>query len=267
MHLSIVILNYKRAGLVKNCLKSVLEYAPSCEHEVIVVDNGSDDGLEKLIKEKFPDVKFLQTGNNLGMGGGNNHGMRSAQGEYVLVVNPDIFFFNNSIDSLLEFIGDKDDVGLLSPQLLNPDRSLQHTCYRWHNFWTPIFRRTFLGKTRIGKRDLHRFLMLDWDHHTVQEVDWIQGSCFLVPKKVLDQVGHFDEQFFMYFEDTDLCRRIKKAGYKNIYHAHTQVVHLHRRESAEGGALKFVFNKLTRVHIVSWIKYMWKWYKIEKASR
>jgi GT2 family glycosyltransferase len=259
MEISIVILSYKMKGLVKNCINSIFESKIDVPYEIIVVDNDSQDGVGQMLSEKFPQVKFIQSGCNLGMGGGNNLGIKVAEGRYVLVMNPDIFVFHDSIQKLYDHIKDRSDVGLVAPRLLNPDKTLQHTCYRWHDFWIPIYRRTFIGKFKFAEKALERFLMLEWDHATTREVDWIQGSCLLIPKKVFDKVGVFDEDFFMYFEDTDLCRRINKGGYKIVYLADSEVIHLHRRQSADGGRWKVVFNKLTRIHVRSWLKYMWKW--------
>ncbi len=257
--LSVVIVNYNQKGLVKNCLKSLLEAEVGLPLEIIVVDNDSSDGIEQMLKDRFPKVKFYQTGKNLGMGGGNNLGFRKANGDYVLIMNPDIFVLPQTIQKLLDYVQAQDNVGLIAPRLLNPDRTLQYTCYRWHKFWTPIYRRTFFGKLPWAENELKRFLMADFDHNKTSEVEWIQGSCWLIPKKVLSEVGFFDERFFMYFEDTDFCRRINQLGYKVVYHPEAEVIHLHRRQSADGQGISTLFNKLTRVHIYSWLKYMWKW--------
>ena len=262
LELSIIILNYKMRGLVKNCLKAILESEIKVEYEIIVVDNNSGDGVEEMIKERFAQVKFIQTNTNLGMGAGNNAGIREAQGKYVLILNPDIFVFPDSLQKMIDFAKTREDLGVLAPRLLNPDRSVQETCYRWHRLLTPIFRRTFLGRLSFGRKELSRFLMSDWDHASTREVDWIQGSCLFIPKNVLNEVGQFDDDFFMYFEDTDLCRRIQNAGYKNIYLAEAEVIHLHRRQSADGGLLKIIFNRLTRIHIKSWLKYVLKWRRV-----
>jgi len=265
MEISIVILNYKMKGLVKNCLKSILESKISVPYEIIVVDNDSCDGVGAMIKEKFSAVKFIQTGNNLGMGAGNNAGIRAASGRYVLIMNPDIFVYADSIQSMYDYIKVRSDVGLVAPRLLNPDQSLQYSCYRWYNYLTPLYRRTFLGRFNFAQKDIARFLMQDWDHATTREVDWIQGSCWLVPKKVFDEVGVFDEDFFMYFEDTDLCHRIHNAKYKIVYLATSEVLHLHRRQSADNQLLGVMLNKLTRIHIYSWLRYLWKWRKKNKS--
>ena len=259
MEISIVILNYKMKGLVKNCLRAILESDLPEPYEIIVVDNNSRDGIEQMMEEEFPQVKFIQSDKNAGMGAGNNLGIKAASGKYVLILNPDIFVYPESIRKLHEHIRERADIGLLAPKLVNADRSLQLTCYRWHGLLTPIYRRTLFGRLPSGQKDLARFLMMEWDHEQTQEVDWIQGSCIVIPKRVLDEVGLFDEQFFMYFEDTDLCRRINKAGYKNVYFPETEVIHMHRRQSADGGFFNVLFNKMTRVHLISWWKYLRKW--------
>jgi len=258
MLLSIIILNYKSKNLVRNCLRALFESETDFPFEVIVADNNSNDGVGAMIKENFPQARFFQSGENRGMGAGNNFAVRQATGKYILIVNPDIFVFPDSIAKLVRYAEANADVGVLSPQLLNPDRTLQHTCYRWHKLLTPLYRRTFLGNFDFAQNEVSRFLMLDKNHGEIFEADWIQGSCLLIPKKVFDQVNGFDERFFMYFEDTDLCRRIKNSNYKTIYFPEAQVIHLHRKQSG-GGLTQLIFNKLMREHIKSLIKYWWKW--------
>ncbi|MFA6536930.1 MAG: glycosyltransferase family 2 protein [Patescibacteria group bacterium] len=261
MKLSIVILNYKMKGLVKNCLRAIFESIDLPEMEILVIDNASNDGIEEMLKEEFPTVKFIQTGSNLGMGGGTNVGIKNAMGEYVLILNPDILISPDSIKIMLEYLENNADVGLLAPKLLNPDGTLQYTCYRWHNFLTPFCRRTFFGTFAFGKKELARFLMHDFDHETVSEVDWLQGSCLLARKEVWEKVNYFSEEYFMYFEDTDLCRKIKNNNLKVIYFPATSVIHFHRRQSA-GSLWKMLFNKLSWIHLRSWLKYEIKWRKL-----
>lgn len=258
MQLSIIIVNYKSARLVRNCLRSIFESHIDFPFEVIVVDNDSHDGMGELLAKEFPAVKFIQSEKNTGMGSGNNLGARHASGKYLFIVNPDIFFFPDSIKKLVDYLKQNESVGVLAPQLLNADRTPQHACYRRHGLLTPIYRRTFLGKMPFAKKDLARFLLLDKNHDEIFEPDWIQGSCVMIPKKVFESVGGFDEDFFMYFEDTDLCRRIKNNGHRIVHYPESKVIHLHRKQSG-GGATQLFFNKTARAHIVSWIKYLWKW--------
>ena len=240
MQLSIIILNYKMRGLVKNCLKAIFESVVNFPFEVIVVDNDSRDEVDQLIQTRFPQVRFIQTGANLGMGGGNNVGIRAAQGKYVLILNPDIIVFPDSLQKLYDFIQSRPDAGLVSPRLLNPDKTLQHTCYRWHRLITPLCRRTFVGKTSYGRKELERFLYLDWDHATTREVDWIQGSFFLLPKAVLDKIGLFDDRYFMYFEETDWCKRAVENGWQVYYLPETCVRHFSSGSRSRITAFAFV---------------------------
>ena len=263
MELSIIILTYKSKNLVRFVLKDLLNSDLPDQTEIIVVDNDSEDNIREMIEKKYPQVRFIQSGKNIGFAGGNNVGIRAAFGKYVLIMNPDIFVQDNSIQKLYNYIKERENenIGLVAPRLNNPDGSLQHTAYRFHKWSTPIYRRTFLGKTEKGKKHLKEFVMSDWDHNSTKEVDWVQGSCFISPKKLLEDINYFDEQYFMYMEDMDLCRKMNLAGKKVIYYPETQAIHLHRKESAEGSWHQVFTNKLTRIHIHSWLKYMWKFRK------
>ena len=251
MEITIVILSYKMKRLVKNCIKHIQESFISVPYEIIVVDNNSGDGIEEYMKKELPNIKLIISPTNSGMGAGNNIGIRAAQGKYVLVLNPDIIVFKNSIQNIYDYLKKNPQVGLVAPRLLNPDRTLQKTCYRWYKTWTPLYRRTFFGKLPWAKKELSDFLMDDFDHRSTREVDWVQGSCFMSPKSVLDRVGTFDEDYFMYMEDADLCCRIHEAGFQVIYLGNTEVIHMHMKMS-QGGLLKIFTNPLTRAHIRSW---------------
>jgi N-acetylglucosaminyl-diphospho-decaprenol L-rhamnosyltransferase len=257
MDLSIIILSYKMKRLVRNCLNFLNETDLNLSYEIIVVDNDSNDGIEEMLKADFPNVKFVKSEQNFGMGGGNNLGYKNSTGENILILNPDIYISAEAILKMYNYLQNHKKVGLIGPRLLNPDKSLQYTCYRWHKFFTPLYRRTFLGKLNKYKKQIDEFLMKDFDHQLIKEVDWIQGSCIMLPREVIDKVGFFDESFFMYFEDTDLCRRLWLAGYSVLYYGETSVIHMHMKMSS-GGLLNILTNKLTRIHILSWLRYMWK---------
>ncbi len=263
MELSIIILTYKNKNLVQFVLKDLLKSDLPERTEVIVVDNDSQDNIEKMINEKYPQVRFIQVGKNLGFAGGNNAGIKAANGKYILIMNPDIFVKDNSIIKLYNYIKSEEinNVGLVAPRINNPDGSLQDTSYRFHKWTTPIYRRTFLGKTKMGKKHLDEFLMTNWDRRTTKEIDWIQGSCFICSSNLLKQINYFDERYFMYMEDMDLCRKITRLGKKVVFYPESQVIHLHRRESADNSWYQVFSNKLTRIHIQSWLKYMWKYRK------
>jgi len=261
MDISIIIVNYKCKGQTLSCIKSINEADfGGLRYEIIVVDNNSEDGIGYILKWQYPEVVFIQTGKNSGMGGGNNYGIKKAAGEFVAVMNPDIIAFKDAFSKLYAFMRNRPDVGIAGPKQYNPDRSLQDSCYRWHSFLTPVFRRTPLGLLSFGRRDIDKFLMKDFDHNSIKEVDWLLGSFLFIRKKALDEAGGFDDKnFFLYFEDTDLCRRFWQKNWRVVYFPDAEVIHNHSRKSAEDPWYKFFTNPAARAHIASWVRYLIKW--------
>jgi N-acetylglucosaminyl-diphospho-decaprenol L-rhamnosyltransferase len=258
--LSIVILNYKMDGLVKNCLKSIFEHATDAKFEVIVVDNGSDDDCEALVTKHFPQVQFIQAGGNYGHAKGNNLGFAQATGRYIMMLNPDIVFLDPVIDELITFLEREKEIGMTTLQLKNPDGSLQPGAWKFHKLLTPVFQRSpVLKNSSAGKRHIEEFQMDDWDRKESKHVDWAQGSCLIVRREAFEQIGPLDERFFLYFTDVDWCRRCWDAGWKVHYFADVNVIHYYNRESAQAFGLKSLLNKTTRLHIKDWIRYLRKY--------
>ncbi len=255
MDISIVVVNYRSKEKLRACLKSIAESdLENISYEIIVIENNSGDDLRDLQKNII-NFKLVESDKNLGMGGGNNLGIRISQGEFVLILNPDTILKKNSIKILLNYIKNNSDVYIVGPRLLNIDLSLQLSCSYFPRPWTPIFRRTFLG--RFFKKHLDWFLMKGFSHDIIKEVDWLMGSCLLIRK---DGFEGFDERFFMYFEDIDVCRRAWKADKKVVYNPEAEVIHHHARESAKYPWYLSVFkDKLAQEHIKSWFKYFKKW--------
>lgn len=255
MDLSIVIVNYKSKNKLIECLKSISHADLSnISYELIVIENNSGDSLEHL-KQEIIDFRLIISDINLGMGGGNNLGIKEASGDFVLILNPDTFITRDAIKILLDFIKKDEEVYIVGPKLLNPDKSLQLSCSRFPRPWTPIFRRTFLGG--FFKKHLDWFLMKDFSHDIIKDVDWLMGSCLMIRKKGFEG---FDERFFMYFEDIDVCRRVWRADKKVIYNPRAEVIHHHARESAKYPWYLSIFkDKLAQEHIKSWFKYFKKW--------
>jgi N-acetylglucosaminyl-diphospho-decaprenol L-rhamnosyltransferase len=259
MDFSIIIVNYKTADKTLKCLSAIKSADLfGIEYEIIVVDNNSKDSSAEKIRSRHPDILIVENKINSGMGSGNNTGVKCAKGEYVLILNPDTYLGINAIKKMQAYMKDKPEVGLVGPRLNNHDGSLQFTCMRFPKFYTPLLRRTFLG--RFTPKYISEFLMKDFNHREVKEADWIMGSCLLIRKKIFDNLGGFDDRFFMYFEDTDLCRRIWQAGFKVVYFPPAEGVHDHGRGSADRKWYVAPFtNSLARAHIASWVKYFWKW--------
>ncbi len=288
MDLSIVILNYKQKGLVKQCLKGIVAAQPQLKYELIVVDNDSSDGSLEMVKKIFqpepdlinhqgilpiikpleiPPIKTIQAEANNGFAAGNNLGIKKASGKYVMILNPDIAIVPRALEKMLNFMAVKPDVGIIGPKLINPDGSVQYSCRRFPNFLMPIYRRTISGKLPFAKKAINDYLMKDLGHEKNEEVDWLFGACLLIKKSVLDKIGLFDERFFMYFEDLDLCRRAWQAGFKVVYLAEVEMVHYHQRLSAEKGGVLGIFSKAGRIHTASGIKYFAKYLGVKLPVR
>jgi len=260
MDISVVILNYKTKGLTLNCIRSIKESDfQGLKHEIIVVDNNSNDYLGEILNWQHPEVHFIQNEVNSGFGAGNNLGLRKSAGSYVVIMNPDTQAFPNTFKAMHAFMESNPDVGVAGPRQLNPDRSAQDSCYRFHSPLTPIYRRTPLGKLKHAQRDIDRLLMKDVIKDRTMDVDWLLGSFLFCRRQALETVGHFDERFFMYFEDTDLCRRFKEKEWRVVYHPEAEIIHNHTRHSAQDPWYRFFVNKQARHHIYSWVKYMQKW--------
>lgn len=259
MDLSILIVNYKNQEKTLRCIESIKQADLSgLVFEIIMVDNNSADGTVAAVKNKYPEVKGLQSEHNRGMGGGNNLAARGAVGEYLLILNNDTLVKKDSVKKIIDFYKGRPDAGLVGPKLLYPDGHLQYSCLRFPGILTPLYRRTFLGQ--FAKRHLDLFLFADYDHQTAREVDWVQGSAMLIRRNLFEELAGFDERFFMYFEDIDLCRRIWQTGWKVFYCPESVMIHDHTRASANQRWFLAPFtNRLSQIHLASWIKYFIKW--------
>ncbi len=259
MKLSIIILNYKQLGMIKNCVKSINKLCLSFKFETIIIDNNSLDNSVEHIKENYFNIKLIESKKNLGFSGGNNLGIKEAQGEYILIINPDIILNSKSLIKLVEFMDSNPKAGIAGPKLINPDGSLQYSCSRYPNWKLPFYRRSFLRHTNHGQAWIDNYFMKDWDHNNNLKVDWLFGACLIVRKSILEKVGLLDDRFFMYMEDLDWCRRMWLKNYEVWYVAEAQIIHYHHRESADVSGLGGLFKKSGRVHLVSWLKYYIKY--------
>lgn len=258
MDLSIVILNYHNKNLAKELLKNLVELNLPYQHEIIVVDNASYDGLKEIIAENFPQVKFIQSDRNGGFAAGNNLGIKQAQGKYIMIMNPDLAVLSDAITRLYQYMEDNPDVGLAGPRLINADKSVQSSCTDWPDWKLPLYRRTSLGKTKNGKKWLDKYLMKDLDHYQNSDVPTLFGACLIFRNTALDKVGLLDERYFMYLEDLDWSRRFWENAYRVSYVGQAEIIHLHRRQSAAQDLSKTLFSKMARHHIISFVKYLLK---------
>jgi GT2 family glycosyltransferase len=255
---SFVTVSYRTPHLIRVLLKGIEEAKFAFPFEYFLVDNGMD-GTVEMVRERFPWVTVIEPGRNLGFAAGNNLAFKEAQGEYVMLVNPDLTVFSGEVEKLIAFADEKNDVGIIGPLVENPNGTRQESCTRFPSVFMPVYRRTMLGKTSFGKRAIDSYLMRDLSHDAPHEVDAVYGAAMLIRKPVLDAVGHFDEQFFMYYEDVDLCRRVKNAGHRVMYAPVARFVHYLQRESLIRAPWEVFTNRLARAHIASGVKYFLKY--------
>jgi len=259
MDISIVIVNYKSKDLVLNCVKSIKNADwPGLDYEIIVIDNYSGDLSGNDLKQ-FGEIKFVMNGQNIGLGAANNKGARLARGKYIIIMNPDTLAGKDVFIKLFAYMENHPKTGVIGPKQFNPDNTIQNSYFRWPGLLTPLFRRTPLGKIGSGKKDLDRFLYKDYNKDSASEVDWLLGSFLFCRASALRQIGLYDEKFFLYFEDTDLCKRFWRDGWKVVYNPEAAITHNHLRQSARVVWYKFFTSLTAWHHIISWLKYLKKW--------
>lgn len=260
---SIIILNYRSERLTNMCLKAITTHIGDLyDGEVIVVDNASGTEEWPVLREKWEKVgiQFIESESNVGYGKGNQLGIAKAQGEYLILMNPDVEVKEGAIETMIDHLDQHPDVGIVGPQLVYPDGTIQDS---YRVFPTPLDllarRSTLLRQHKIFSPRLREYLMLDKDPHQTDEVDWLVGACLVIRRKALDQVGGFDPRFFLFFEDTDLCRRMWESNWRVIYLPDAKAIH-HKEERLSGNDLLLSIGKKTFwIHVHSGIRYFWKW--------
>lgn len=259
MDLSIIILNYKSLGLTKQCLRGIKSSRVNLAHEIIVVDNCSRDNSVENLKQEFPaDIKIIDLSQNRGYAAGNNAGINQSEGRYILILNPDVTVFPGVLEKLVQFMDQNPAIGMAGPKLINPNATIQNSCYRFPAWYTPILRRSPLGKLSWAKKHLNQYLMRDFDHKSSRPVDWLLGACLIIRRQALNAVGLLDEEYFLYIEDTDWCRRFWENNWPVYYLANIELVHYHKRESANNSGIGSVLSYPTRIHLKSFVHYLKK---------
>lgn len=267
--INIVFLNYFMKADILDAIASVFKDIENCPYQVqvTVTDNSENkDGIKEDLVAKFPHVNYIDCGGNVGFGKGNTIGFKSTQARYYFALNPDTIIPENSrtIERLVKFMDDHPKIGCIGPKLLNVDGTLQYSCYRFDfrsMLIKPLKQINFDKKYKWVQKFSDRLLMKDFDHNSTRPVDWVLGAAMIVRHEVIDQIGWFDKQYFMYLEDSDWCRAMWNHGWP-VYYVHDIIItHKYSRDSAKiPGVIRALFkNKLARIHLISWFKYMWKW--------
>jgi GT2 family glycosyltransferase len=233
MDLSIIIINWNTADLLKQCLQSVVNNLNNFEAEIWVIDNASSDHSVAMVKSTFPGVNLIENKENFGFAKANNLGSEHVRGRYILFLNPDTIIPAGTLSNLLSFAEAHPDYGLIGPKILNPDGSLQRSC--WPGFpgiGMAISDAFFLWKIKI----FPKFLSYEYsikDLGSTRRVAHLLGACILIRRTAWEKVGTFDEMYYMYYEETDLCFRLSKHGWKVVYYPETEIIHYGQMSSRQ----------------------------------
>lgn len=223
--ISICIVTYHARDLLRDCLKSLYE-GTSLDPQVIVVDNGSNDGVGDMLALEFPQVHFIENSHNLGYTRPMNQALKAGMGRYLLQLNPDTLILPGAIDHLVEFLEGHPEVGICGPKVLNRDRSMQKPCRRGESRpWAVISYFTGLAALFPDSKFFGEYLMSYKDPDETHPVAGISGSCMLIRREVIEQIGYLDERFFAYQEDADFCFRARQAGWQVFYMPKAQIIH------------------------------------------
>lgn len=225
--LDVVIVSYRCRELLRSCLRSLYEHRPARGARVFVVDNASGDGTVEMVREEFPGVELVVSERNLGFGAANNLVLRAGDAAYVLVLNPDTRVTAGALDRLLGLMDSRPEVGICGPRLELEDGSFDHAAKR--SFPTPLgalAHFTRVGRGRRAPASLAQYRAPHLDPAQAGPVDAVNGAFMLIHRAALDRVGLFDEGFWMYMEDLDLCYRFARAGWTTRYEPAATVVHM-----------------------------------------
>jgi len=226
MDLSICIVSFNTRDLLRDCLNSIFSSLTQYSYEVIVADNGSADGSSEMLAAEFPQVQVIQNTSNLGYTVPMNQALRAAAGRYLMQLNPDTVLTPGLLESLLGFMESQPRVGICTPKVLNSDGTLQMQCRRSAaRPWDAITYILGFSKLFPRSRLFGRYLMEYLPEDQINEVEAVSGSCMLIHRGVVDQIGYLDEQFFAYQEDAEFCFRARKAGWQIYYVPTAQLTH------------------------------------------
>jgi GT2 family glycosyltransferase len=251
--LSIITISTNEGHELIRSVESVIAGLGGLRAEYFIVDNASTDNTSKIASQ-YPEITLIRNLRRLGFATNNNLALEKSTGRYVLLLNPDTILDPGTLPAMVAFMDDQTDIGAASCKLVNPDGSIQYTARLFPTPSAVILR--WLGYDRIfpNSRTLKKYLLSDWNHASVRDVDWNLGAFLMVRRETMEQIGMLDTAFDpLYYEDIDWCYRIKKAGWRVTYNPHVKIVHLYDRESA-----RTLFNRMTLIHLRNIIRFFIK---------
>lgn len=237
--ISIIIVSWNVSPLLRRCLQSIrpeVETVDGLSAEVFVVDNASSDGTVEMVRSEFPWVRLIENHRNVGFTKANNQAASLAGGRYIMPLNPDTEVAAGALRTLTRFMDAHPEAAVIGPKLLFPNGRVQSSRRRFPRYSTAFIESTILQRYFPKHPLLEEYYLADVSDDRVQSVDWVVGACMLIRSEALGSSKLFDERYFMYSEEMDLCYRLKKAGWQVIYHPGAVVVH-HEAQSSDQDVL------------------------------
>lgn len=262
---AIVLTTWTAQDAVK-CVRSLLKQTIADAIEILVIDNHSEDDSIGTLRARFgthPQVRLLESNRNRGYGGGNNYAARYARGEYLLIINPDNELEPTGLERMVAMLRADPRIGVLAPKLEYPDGRLRESARAFPTLFDVIIKRTPLQF--IFRKRLQHYLQSDASDALERDVDWVVGACLFFRKDFFDALHGFDERFFLFFEDMDLCRRCHAEG-KRVVFVSSIVAQDRKQRLSGGGFFSLLFRRTGRIHIASALKYFWKWRGVQAAG-
>ena len=253
MKISVIIINYKTPELTIECIRSINKFEKAVEYEIIVVDNCSKDGSLDLLNKEFPNIKIVESPKNLGFAGGNNLGVKHSAGEYLLFLNSDTYLTKPFFKDILGFYQQSQRPGVIGPRILNQDKTIQPSIFKFPTIFRAFCESFFLCS--IFPRSSVFGDFRKFKYKSIKKVDFVSGACFLIARDLFNESNGFDDQYFMYAEETDLMFRLHNKGHINYFWPYGDIIHL-------GGASSETQGKFNTVFFESKIKYYNKHYGI-----
>ena len=245
--LSVIIVSWNVRDLLQRALASVFaSWGGEPGLEVIVVDNASRDGSVQMLHETFPQVRVIANAENRGFPGGNNQGIAAATGDFLLLLNPDTEVLADALPRMVDYLRARPDVGMVGPQLLNADGSVQSSRRHFPTVPVLFLESTWLDKL-VPRKHRRYYYAQNRPDHVTQDVDWITGAAMLTRREVIDRIGGMDEGFFMYSEELDWCKRIKTTGWRVVYFPEARIVHYEGKSSEQVVPARHVYFQSSKV--------------------
>ena len=232
VNISIIIVTFKSADLIEKCLSCIRKNINSFKIELVIIDNNSDDDTLLNIKKFSSEirqnltVKIIENSENIGFASAVNQGLKEACGDFILVMNPDVFLFNGFLRQSVSLLNEDCEIGLIAPQHLSLKNKIIPSCREFPDYSILLWEITGLSILFNKSKIFGRWRMGYFDHKSVREVDQPMASCLMGKKEVIDKIGPMDERFTIFFNDVDWCRRFKEKGYKIIFHPGIKIYHL-----------------------------------------